>query len=1044
MSEPSNCIDANPGHVTEQSTSPSYHDYDMPATRRSEVLRSEVLRHVFPRSTRLPTATSRGNASRISRVDHYRSAFLYGRQLRPRGTFHRVISSFFGGNAKRGAHNASPQTRSRTSSFGSRPGSSIHGSVPSLDLVSPGAFLFSGPSLQSAGSHNNSTSRLSSLTESFDGTYLHRRVRTDSFSMVDHASVEEELLEPVVGLGVVRSMSDVLLGVNTPIEELAGPLLEGLDDEIGLLEQTPTQSDTPSSKLSWPSSRPTAKDLFHSPMVTEGTLHCPSDPTPKHLRLTCRSWYNTMNAVAPSPPPTSGTLPTEILLDIYTYLNAKDFNAARRTCRRWMMASLNKSLLIAMLTRGGWSGDSQMTQQQIVQKCTTTSSSEEWIISRYLSRQCAVASHWTGNGLDAGSAIVESTEIDFSDLAGGYAPQKGRTNGGLMFTASICGKYLLVVKETLIYIYRMEDGLLQPLTSVVCPRRVLSVSMNTSVGRDAVAALLEGRMGMVCELRYGRPCPEPAPGDTCVEGDGYPPRTSAQPRTPTGTISDLHYAIDSAEHTSSRLLRSFPYAQNPDLDTFNAIELKAHNQGLSLRGTDNPSTHDQNLINQAWTLDLGGPLKNLRTTSGAMSHAQNIPIESGTSTFYRHLCSEDDPPRNVSICPQRRCVAFGCSAGIELHWIDALTGQSLSRWFPLTSPSDHLYFLSPRPGFESAKKLRLISSAAHPSDRPALNRKFFPNPIANSIWISCGFEARCRQPRGCDHYQALPLNDSHHVLFIDPSTERLTLGCDAPLGGPTKLLRKVTFSPPEEENDVPRVYTAAADMSSGARIVVAYGDAIMLYSIPPDVLALSKLEQATESWDIYNAPPFSSNGRHPDHWLNWWDGPTAFDPDNDSPVWPISLSSTEIGRLPDICELAIQTRPDIAIWAFTYTSQCRTWRLHDYTDPVVRAKQYIDRSGLVHDSHLANVDRDVIMHDAPPSSIASSAIALHVEGEEWETPAAERRVVVGFDGSASGVLKRVPGALAVKNDGWIDGVDVRGCKDAWFEGGGDVVSWWEV
>lgn len=861
--------------------------------------------------------------------------------------------------------------------------------------------------------------------------------------MVDHASVKEELLEPVVGLGVVRSMSDVLLGVNTPIEEFASPLLEGLDDKTGLLEQTPTQSDTPSSKLSWPSSTPTAKDLFHSPMVTEGTLHCPSDPTPKHLKLTCRSWYNTMNAVAPSPLPTSGTLPTEILLGIYTYLNAKDFNAARRTCRRWMMASLNKSLLIAMLTRGGWSGDSQMTQQQIVQKCTTTSSSEEWIISRYLSRQCAVASHWTGNGLDAGPAIVESTEIDFSDLADGYAPQKGRTNGGLIFTASICGKYLLVVKETLIYIYCMKDGLLQPLTSVVCPRRVLSVSMNTSVGRDAVAALLEGRMGMVCELRYGRPCPKPAPGDTCVEGDGYPPRTSAQPRTPTGDISDLHYAIDSAEHTSHRLLRSFPYAQNPDLDTFNAIELKAHNQGFSLRGTDNPSTHDQNLINQAWNLDLRGPLKNLRTTSGATSHAQNMPIESGTSTFYRHLCSEDDPPRNVSICPQRRCVAFGCSAGIELHWIDALTEQSLSRWFPLTSPSDHLYFLSPRPGFESAKKLRLISSAAHPSDRPALNRKFFPNPIANSIWISFGFEARCHQPQGCDHYQALPLSDGHHVLFIDPSTERLTLGCDAPLGGPTKLLRKVTFSPPEEENDVPRVYTAAADMSSGARIVVAYGDAIMLYSIPSDVLALSKLEQATESWDIYNAPPFSSSGRHPDHWLNWWDEPTAFDPDNDSPVWPISLSSTEIGRLPDICELAIQTHPDIAIWAFTCTSQCRTWRLHNYADPVVRAKQYIDRSGLVHDSHLAKVDRDVIMHDAPPSSVASSAIALHVEGEEWETPAAERSVVVGFDGSASGVLKRVPGALAVENDGWVDRIDVVGCKDAWFEGGGDVVSWWE-
>lgn len=54
-------------------------------------------------------------------------------------------------------------------------------------------------------------------------------------------------------------------------------------------------------------------------------------------------------------------------------------------------------------------------------------------------------------------------------------------------------------------------------------------------------------------------------------------------------------------------------------------------------------------------------------------------INRGVSTFYRHLCSEDDPPRSISICPQRKCVAFGCSAGVELHWKDALTGQSLSR-----------------------------------------------------------------------------------------------------------------------------------------------------------------------------------------------------------------------------------------------------------------------------------------------------------------------------------------------------------------------------
>ena len=556
---------------------------------------------------------------------------------------------------------------------------------------------------------------------------------------------------------------------------------------------------------------------------------------------------------------------------------------------------------------------------------------------------------------------------------------------------------------------------------------------------------------MVCELRYGCSSSEPGSGDRCVEGDGYPPRTHAELRTPTGETSDLQDAIDSAEHTSPRVLRSFSNVQSPDLDSFNAIELKAHNQGFSLRGTDDTSTHGRNLIAQTWNLNLRGPLRNLGRNSKSMLPVQDIPIESGTSTFYRHLCSEDDPPRNVSICPQRQCVAFGCSAGIELHWVDALTGHDLSRWFPLTLPSDHLYFLSPRPGFESAKKLRLISSAAHPNNQPTINRKLFNSPTIGSFWGSFGFETRSRHTQTCDHYHAIPLSDGHHVLFIDQSTDRLTLGCDAPLGVPTKLLRKVVLNPPEEKV-VPRVYTAAADMSSGARIVVVYGDVVMLYSIPPDALNLSRREHAAESGDIYNTPPFSPSSRHHDHWLNWWDEPTTLDFTkrldiaNESPMWPIFLSGTQIGELPSICELAIQTHPDILIWAFTYTSQCRTWRLHNYTDHIARAKQYISRSGLAHDSCTINDSRDVFMQDAdvPPSDIASSVIDLHIESEGWERLVVERSVIGGFDGNASGVLKRIPKALAVENDSWVDKIDAVGCKDAWFEGGGDVVTWFEV
>lgn len=107
-------------------------------------------------------------------------------------------------------------------------------------------------------------------------------------------------------------------------------------------------------------------------------------------------------------------------------------------------------------------------------------------------------------------------------------------------------------------------------------------------------------------------------------------------------------------------------------------------------------------------------------------------IEAGPRSLYLNLCSDDDPPRSVAICPQRRCVAFGCSTGIELHWIDALTGQDLSRWFPLTAPSDYLFFLPPRKSVDSAKKLRLISSSAKPGERAAISRKSFGGRARNS------------------------------------------------------------------------------------------------------------------------------------------------------------------------------------------------------------------------------------------------------------------------------------------------------------------------
>ncbi|RAR12752.1 DUF221-domain-containing protein [Stemphylium lycopersici] len=822
----------------QQSTAPS-HTKD---THSSLPKRSEVLRHVFPRPSR-SRAYTRKPVTRVAKVERAERAFLSRPQSKSKVAFHKYITAFFGGAPDRHIAMASPEARSRASSFESKPASSLHGSIPSLDLVTPATFVFSGPSLRSAESHSDSMSRFPSLAETGSEVQLLQRARTDSLSMLDDARVvEDAILEPNISQGITRTVSDVLLGISTSSED-------GEEEEAHLFSGT-QQAIT---------------GLYPTTAVNSDEGYKKDSTNSKALSLANRAWYMALCVAAPPRFQKSYHLPVEILQHIYDYLGPKDFNAARHSCRDWMRASLDKNLLITMLNRGGWM--SSVDQSNLAAHAaamgpdiTTVSPSPEWSLSRRLSRECTLASCWTGNGLDIRAAFVKSAEIDYTELTDGFA-------NGLVFATSLCSRFLCIARETLVFIYDLEGGHPVPITSVVCPRRVLAMSMDVSSGRHAIAALLEGRMGIVCELRYGVVAGRKSSAGSITEGNGQ--QASDLDSASIHTNRAIEHQLDLGGRTLSGQYR--PFIQERDCASFNVIDVRSNNETVSLQNTDDDRTYSHHCINRAWNLDLRGfsRMPTAQTSCDPNSCAHSIPIESRTSTIYRHLCSEDDPPRSVSICPQRLCVAFGCSAGIELHWIDALTAQSLSRWFPLTAPSDYLHFLPPRPGYESAKKLRLISSAAHPGDRPAIASKLFGRPSLSAFWGSFGFESASHRPGspGCDHYHAVPLSDGHHILFIDPSSDRLALGCDAPLGGPTKLLRKVLFVPPEQ-NATPKLYSAAADLSQGIRVAVTYGDIIMVYSIPPDVCRLSRLEEKAKSWCEYNPPTNSTSSRHRDHWLN--------------------------------------------------------------------------------------------------------------------------------------------------------------------------------
>lgn len=231
-------------------------------------------------------------------------------------------------------------------------------------------------------------------------------------------------------------------------------------------------------------------------------------------------------------------LPVEIFQQIYGYLGPKDFNAARRTCRAWMEASLDRSLLAVMLERGGWTGED---------------TSKGWqMLSCQLARECALAPGRAG--VETEAVFTKSSEVDFSGLRDS---QVGGSSSELIFTTSTCSRFLCVAQEALIRIYQLDAGRPVYMASVECPGRVLAMTMGPYGGssRYAIAAILEGRVGMVRKL--------------AEEVFGHGPQEEEQERTQFNTID----IVSNSERISiTGANNSALYEHNLVNQTWNLVE----------------------------------------------------------------------------------------------------------------------------------------------------------------------------------------------------------------------------------------------------------------------------------------------------------------------------------------------------------------------------------------------------------------------------------------------------------------------------------------
>ena len=740
-------------------------------------------------------------------------------------------------------------------------------------------------------------------------------------------------------------------------------------------------------------------------------------------RLTCQSWYIALSHVRPLSFPACYRLPPEIVQAVYKRLSdPRDFDAARHACRAWMAASLDPRLLTWMIRKGGWWA-SWVTERERSWRGECLSSDGEddevWSMSRVLARECALTpisatareppssasmarSQFDGTtGDDAPTLgrpcpfelVLETDCSALGDLytwvfnVGMWSRASSESPYGLRFTPSVCGRFVLAYHGYRIFIYRLGQGppprlatsissaadaqpmmtgsktpraqaAIYPVSNIVCPRRVLAVSMDTSSGRHAVAALLEDRMGLVCDLQ--------AP---CLALSGHS-------RRPT----DAELVVPGPEGVGGEHVHWCPYPFRP-LSCTGAPDYFQSAPTNIIFGDDSPAPHFG--INPQASY-----YRSIRALS--VYHPSNIfptcvPItrETGPRSVFHGLGAADDPPLSVAICPQRRCVAFGCVAGIELHWVDALTGHSWNRWFPLAAPSDYLYFLPPRHGIDSAKKLRLVSSTGTPDEAAAID----PSPA-----VATGGAPESRNDRiraNADTIRAVPLSDGVHVAFTDPTSRRLCLGTDAPAGAPTRLSRKIVLEGPP--NVRPSAYAVGRDLSWGARVAAAYGDELWLFSVPADVLR-SDGAVADEPWvstyAIAHASPVQPTLPSGPNGPILFHG-TAENDEDPTAIWPIHIYGMRLAVAPQLAELAIDSRlASLTVWAFARDGMARAWQVRGAFPRAKRVGSVRSDGGLgdaaeavgstvqpeastgggAHgrDNLETDADGDIIMRDGPP------------------------------------------------------------------------------
>jgi hypothetical protein len=154
----------------------------------------------------------------------------------------------------------------------------------------------------------------------------------------------------------------------------------------------------------------------------------------------------------------------------------------------------------------------------------------------------------------------------------------------------------------------------------------------------------------------------------------------------------------------------------------------------------------------------------------------------------------------------------------------------------------------------------------------------------------------------------------------------------------------------EKEGLAPTVFAAGSDLNWGLRVVAAYGDRIVLYSVPPNVFNVIRKERERQGENVMGDSDLArdwfldseraqkrcesvapnQNGDW-EFLLSVSYRPTAM-------MWPFKIYGKEIGRMDDVVELSLQASHGGArVWVFSASGETNIIDVDTFTSGGQRA-----------------------------------------------------------------------------------------------------------